>query len=238
MLRLLAVMLAVVCLISHPMSLTAQNSSSSTAAPLSVDGPAFVVIGSTVRTSNTQEPPASALQVALVRYDAAQAARPLFKIELRNKTNGPLVLDLGTNIGGKEYTEKITFSLTDQQGRMRRLVKKIPPIHGTAWPYIITIREGGTFELPAIDLADYFSYEPKIEPLILPAGRYSLTTEYTGHNPTNHPSPAPGQPPDQQYIPTFRNEAVRSNILEFTLTSPIGDPHASEAPVEIVPSSN
>lgn len=55
MLRLLAVPLAVVCLVTHSMRLPAQNSSVATDAPVSVAVPAFVVIGPAVRTTNAQE---------------------------------------------------------------------------------------------------------------------------------------------------------------------------------------
>ena len=55
MLRLLAVLFAVVCLVTHSMLLPAQNSSVVTDAPISVAVPAFVVIGPAVRTTNAQE---------------------------------------------------------------------------------------------------------------------------------------------------------------------------------------
>ena len=165
-----------------------------------------------------------ALQLEVARDGAAQSGRPLFKVELHNKTARPLILDLGTNVGGKEYAGEIKFSITDERGRMRHLVKRDPMfVAGTLGPYIVTIPEGGTFELPAIDLVDYWSYEPKIAALALPAGRYLLTAEYTGHNPNEEFIPAPAQPPAHQYTQNFWIGTVDSNVIVFTLTSPIGD---------------
>jgi hypothetical protein len=177
--------------------------------------------------SNAQEPPTGALQLELVRGDAAQAVRPLFKAELHNKTARPLILHLGWNVGGKNYAGEIKFSLTDSSGRTRHLVKRDPTyIAGAMGPYIVTIPENGTFEIPAIDLVDYWSHEPKVAILALPVGRYSLSAEYTGHNPNNDFTPAPGQPPAHQYRQNFWIGAIRSNVVAFTLTSPIGDQHA------------
>jgi hypothetical protein len=101
-------------------------------------------------------------------------------------------------------------------------VKRDPAyVAGSLGPYIVTIPEGGTFELPSIDLVDYWSYEPKIAVLALPAGRYSLTAEYTGHNPNDDLTPAPGQPPFHQYTQNFWIGGVHSSIMAFTLTLPI-----------------
>jgi hypothetical protein len=177
--------------------------------------------------SIAQEPPTGALQLELVSDDAAQPLRPLFKVELHNKTAGPLILHLGWNVGGKNYAGEIKFSLTDASGRTRHLVKRDPMyIAGAMGPYIVTIPVGGTFELPAINLVDYWSYEPKVAALALPVGRYSLTAEYTGHNPNDDFTPAPGQPPAHQYTQDFWIGAVHSNVVVFMLTSPIGDQHA------------
>ncbi|WP_353072812.1 hypothetical protein [Tunturiibacter gelidiferens] len=158
-----------------------------------------------------QNASSDALQLEVARDGAAQSGRPL-------------ILDLGTNVGGKEYAGEIKFSITDERGRMRHLVKRDPMfVAGTLGPYIVTIPEGGTFELPAIDLVDYWSYEPKIAALALPAGRYLLTAEYTGHNPNEEFIPAPAQPPAHQYTQNFWIGTVDSNVMVFTLTSPIGD---------------
>ena len=54
MLRLWAVTFAVVCLVTHPMPFSARNSLPKPA-PLSVEMPAFIVIGPAVRTTNAQE---------------------------------------------------------------------------------------------------------------------------------------------------------------------------------------
>ena len=59
-------------------------------------------------------------------------------------------------MGGKNYAGEIKFSLTDGSGRRRHLVKRNPAyVAGQTGHYIVTIPEGGTFELPSIDLADY-----------------------------------------------------------------------------------
>jgi hypothetical protein len=150
--------------------------------------------------SSAQKPPTDALQLDLVRDAAAQSGRPLFKVEFHNKTTGSLILDLGLNLAGKKYAGEITFLLTDERGRMRHLLKRDPmEVAGAMGPYIVTIPGGRTFELPAIDLVDYWSYEPKITVLALPAGRYSLTAEYRGRNPNDDFAPAPGRPAARQY---------------------------------------
>jgi hypothetical protein len=173
--------------------------------------------------SIAQETQTDALQLELVRDGVAQSVRPLFKVEMHNKTARPLILCLGWNVGGKNYAGEIKFSLTDVSGRTRHLVKRDPAyVAGSLGPYIVTIPEGGTFELPSIDLVDYWSYEPKIAILALPAGRYSLTAEYTDHNPNDDLTPAPGQPPFHQYTQNFWIGGVHSNVMAFTLTLPIG----------------
>lgn len=175
--------------------------------------------------SIAQQPPTGTLQIKLVREDM-QSVRPLFRVELHNETARPLILDLGMNVGGKDYAGEIKFSLTDASGRTRHLVKRDPGyVAGRMWPYIVTIPGGGTFALPAIDLIDYLSYEPKIAVLALPVGQYSLTAEYRGHNPNDDFIPAPGQPPFHQYTQEFWIGTVRSNAVAFTLTSSIGDQH-------------
>jgi len=173
--------------------------------------------------SIAQETPTGALQLELVRDGVAQSVRPLFKIEMHNKTALPLILCLGWNVGQKNYAGEIKFSLTDVNGRTRHLVKIDPAyVAGGMGPYIVTIPEGGTFELPSINLEDYWSYEPKIAVLALPAGRYSLTAEYTGQNPNDDFTPMPGQPPFHQYTQNFWIGAIHSDVMAFTLTSPIG----------------
>jgi hypothetical protein len=88
-------------------------------------------------------------------------------------------------VGGKNYAGEIKFSLTDVSGRTRHLVKRDPAyVAGSLGPYIVTIPEGGTFELPSIDLVDYWSYELKIAVLALPAGRYSLILQLKCAPPT------------------------------------------------------
>lgn len=173
--------------------------------------------------SIAQETPTGALQLELVPDGVAQSVRPLFKVEMHNKTASPLILYLGWNVGGKNYASEIKFSLTGVSGRTRHLVKgDLPFVAGAMGPYIVTIPEGGTFELPSIDLEDYLSYEPEIAVLALPAGRYSLTAEYTGHSPNDDFTPMPGQPPFHQYTQNFWIGAIHSNVMAFTLTSPIG----------------
>jgi hypothetical protein len=173
--------------------------------------------------STAQETQTDALELELVRDGVAQSIRPLFKVEMHNKTAHPLILFQGWNVGGKNYAGEIKFSLIDLSGRTRHLVKRDPVyVAGQMGPYIVAIPEGGTFELPSIDLADYWSNEPRIAVLALPAGRYSLTAEYTGHNPNDDVTPKQGQPPFHQYTQNFWIGAVHANVIAFTLTSPIG----------------
>jgi hypothetical protein len=178
--------------------------------------------------SLAQKTQTGALQLELVRDADAQSIRPLFKVEMHNKTPRPLILYLGWNVGGKNYAGEVKFSLTDESGRTRHLVKRDPMyVAGSIGLYIVTIPGGGAFELPSIDLEDYWSYEPKIADLELLPGCYSLSAEYTGHNPYDDFTPAPGQPAARQYPQNFWIGAVHSSVMTFTLTSRIGDtnPH-------------
>ncbi|RXH57711.1 hypothetical protein GRAN_1021 [Granulicella sibirica] len=138
---------------------------------------------------------------------------------MRNKTNHPLILYLGLNVGGKDYAGEIKFSLTDVNGRVHHLVKRDPAyIAGRMGAYSVTLPVGGTFELPAIDLEDYWSYEPKIAALELPAGRYSLSAEYTGHNPNDDFTIEKGKPPFHEI---FWIGTVHSGTLQFELALPM-----------------
>jgi hypothetical protein len=52
--------------------------------------------------SIVQKTPTDALQLELVRDSVAQSVRPLFKVEMHNKTARLLILCLGWNVGGKD----------------------------------------------------------------------------------------------------------------------------------------
>ncbi|CAN5424433.1 hypothetical protein BH10ACI4_BH10ACI4_05730 [soil metagenome] len=177
--------------------------------------------------SIAQEPPTATLQIELVRDGGVQSVRPLFKVEMHNKTAQPLTLCLGMNVGGKNYAGEIKFSLADVSGKTLHLVKRDPVyIAGSLGPYTVTIPEGGTFELASIDLEDYWSYEPKIAALSLPERSYSLTAEYTGRDCNNDFIPLKAKPIPNQYTQRFWTGAVHSNVVAFMLNSPIG--HADE----------
>lgn len=74
--------------------------------------------------------------------------------------------------------------------------------------------------LSSIDLVDYWSNEPNVAVLHLPAGRYSLTAIFHGLDPAKNFVPA-GQPPMHPFPYTFWTGDLYSNAIDVTFRSPV-----------------
>jgi hypothetical protein len=157
------------------------------------------------RTSSAQE--VGPLQLTLTQVQ--DTPRVHFRVELHNRSERPLILNLGWN-----QPFEIRLSLTDAHGKTLPLELKGPPFMASPWVlFVVTLPAGGTFTLP-VDLADYEQHASKVS---LAPGRYTLSAEYRGHRPSDGFVPAPGQrhmrdPPEAP----FWIGTAESNALPFT----------------------
>ncbi|PYU28532.1 MAG: hypothetical protein DMG32_02420 [Acidobacteria bacterium] len=93
------------------------------------------------------------LQVA-VSFGQDQPEKSTFLIELRNVANNDLTLNLGIMPGnGIQYPTALNLIVTDEQGRVRRLVIGGPPLAGRVFPWVLHLAGGSTFNIP-IDFVD------------------------------------------------------------------------------------
>jgi hypothetical protein len=93
------------------------------------------------------------LQVA-VSLGQDRPEKSTFLIELRNVANNNLTLNLGIMPGnGTQYPTALNLIVTDEQGRVRRLVVGGPPLAGRVFPWVLHLAGGATFNIP-IDFVD------------------------------------------------------------------------------------
>jgi hypothetical protein len=157
-----------------------------------------------------------------LRQEQARDGRPRFEVAFLNRTTSPLVLDTGVVVGdGRTYAGRVQFSLKDAHGRVRLLVKRDPQyVAGWMAPYIVEVPANGAFRISSIDLIDYWSHEPGISILHLPAGRYALTADFEGRDP-NKDFVSAGQPYFRRWPKTFWTGNLKSNTIEFAFRSPV-----------------
>jgi len=93
------------------------------------------------------------LQVAVsLGQDRPEKSR--FLIELRNVANNDLTLNLGIMPGdGIQYPTALNLIVTDEQGKVRRLVVDGPPLGGRVFPWVLHLASGAKFNI-AIDFVD------------------------------------------------------------------------------------
>lgn len=160
------------------------------------------------------------LQLELLQ-EQTRDLRPRLLVTFSNRTNSPLVLDIGIVLGNGAYAGCVQFLLRDSQNRMRRLIKRDPGIiAGWAAPYIVEISAGRAFHLRSIDLIDYWSLQPKVTVLHLPAGVYSLVATFQGRDPNKtFLPPAQGQQLIHRWPQTFWTGDITSNAINVRFNS-------------------
>lgn len=142
----------------------------------------------------------SGFQVA-VSFGQNRPEKSTFLIELRNVGNNDLTLNLGIMVGnGTHYPTALNLIVTDEQGRVRRLVVDAPPLGGRVYTWVLHLAVGSTFNIP-IDFVDSTFSIPIVGllencPLYpiykLSPGTYSVQAEFKGTRDTRALLDLPG----------------------------------------------
>ena len=168
-------------------------------------------------TSNAQEVP-SGLRLSLSRVEQ-KSSRPLFRVELENNGDRPLILNLGAMYGGQQYLNAIHLLLAEADGKILHLqLLEGGLIPGRIDPLIVPLPAGATFTF-RVDLTKYISLKEKVWKLELGPGQYKLSAEYVGA--TVSQSQADLDMKGIALMPYWTG-TVDSNVLPFTLTQPLG----------------
>lgn len=168
-----------------------------------------------------QETPNGSLQLTIVAVHST-STRPLFRVDLNNQGDHPIVLNLGFMManGKKQYPDAIRLSLKDSSGKTLPLELIGPAINaGRTDPLIVPLPEEATFALP-IDLRNYYSPKAHIWKLNLSPGRYTLNAEYKGEAVSQEQEPNFDM--NGIALMPYWTGTVHSNTLSFTLSKTMG----------------
>jgi hypothetical protein len=128
-------------------------------------------------------PALSGLQMTIYidQAETTQSKVPKFRVELRNYGETDLVLNLGAMLGNgrKQYPSAVDLSLTDAQGKSRRLDLVLPPVAGRLDPFILPLPAGATFSVPVV-LDKYIAAATEDVDYKLKPGTYFLEAQFTG----------------------------------------------------------
>jgi len=122
------------------------------------------------------------MTIYLDQAQGVQPKTPKFRVELRNAGKNDLILNLGIMLanGKQQYPNAVVLTLTDAQGRPRRLDLRGPAaIAGRADPFVLPVPVGATFSIP-VDLDKYWPATSKEFDYKLKPGTYSLEAQLTG----------------------------------------------------------
>jgi hypothetical protein len=122
------------------------------------------------------------LTIYLDQVEGVQSKAPKIRAELRNAGENDLILNLGIMFanGKRQYPNAVVLTLTDAQGKSRRLDLRGPSfIAGREDPLVLPLPVGSTFSIP-VDLDKYWSaasgeFDYKLKP-----GTYSLEAQLIG----------------------------------------------------------
>ena len=109
---------------------------------------------------------------------------PKFRVALRNAGRNDLVVNLGMTLanGKRQYPNAVTLTLTDAQGKSRRLDLREPAvIAGRVDPLLVPIPVGAAFSIP-VNLDGYWPATSKEFDYKLKPGTYSLEARITGRS--------------------------------------------------------
>jgi hypothetical protein len=173
-----------------------------------------------INLTGAQVAPSSPLQLAVVPVQST-SGQPLFRVEMHNQGDHPLILNMGFMLanGEKQCPDAIHLFLKDSSGKTLLLEpKELVVIAGRVDPLIVPLPEGAIFVLP-IDLQNYSSPKEKIWELNLSPGQYMLTAEYKGTTVSQQEANL-----DVKGIALmpYWTGVVQSNTLAFTLSKPMG----------------
>jgi hypothetical protein len=124
------------------------------------------------------------LQMSIYPDQASRADSklPKFRVELRNVGESDLILNLGIMLanGKKQYPNAIVLTLTDAQGKSRRLDLREPWfVAGRLDPLVLPLPTGAAFSI-LVDLDKYWAAASKEFDYKLKPGGYSIQAQLTG----------------------------------------------------------
>jgi hypothetical protein len=159
------------------------------------------------------------MTINLDRAVGVRSKTPDFRIELRNMGENDLVLNLGVMLanGKRQYPNAIILTLTDAQGKSRRLDLRDPSfISGRVDPLVVPLPVGAVFSIP-VNLDRYwavasaeFDYKPK-------PGSYALEAQFTGKGVSQQGANL--DLPGIALMPYWQG-TVTSNLLRFDIPNP------------------
>ena len=121
------------------------------------------------------------MTIYLDHAEGAPSKAPKFRVELRNAGQNDLVVNLGMMLanGKRQYPNAVALTLTDAQGKSRRLDLREPAmIAGRVDPFVVPIPVDATFSIP-VNLDAYWpaaskeGFDYKLKP-----GNYSLEAQF------------------------------------------------------------
>jgi hypothetical protein len=159
------------------------------------------------------------MTINLDRVVGVRSKTPDFRIEFRNVGESDLVLNLGVMLanGRRQYPSAVILTLTDTQGKSRRLDLRVPaPISGRVDPLVAPLPVSATFSIP-VNLDGYwavasaeFDYKPK-------PGSYALEAQFTGRGVSQQEANLDAK--GISLMPYWQGD-VTSNLLQFDLPNP------------------
>ena len=171
-------------------------------------------------TTQTWGEAVGGLQMAIYldQAEGVPSKAPKFRVEFRNVGQNDLVVNLGKMLanGKRQYPNAVVLTLTDAQGKSRRLDLREPfVIGGRVDPFVVPIPVGATFSLP-MDLDKYWAAASKEFDYKLKPGTYSLETQFTGRSVSQQEANL-----DVKGIALmpYWTETVTSNQLRFEVSS-------------------
>jgi hypothetical protein len=156
--------------------------------------------------------------IYLDQTEGAPSNTPKFRVELRNAGQNDLVVNLGMMLanGKRQYPNAVALTLTDAQGKSRRLDLREPAmIAGRVDPFVVPIPVGATFSIP-VNLDGYWPAASKEFDYKLKPGTYSLEAQFTGRSVSQQEANL-----DVKGIALmpYWTETVTSNQLRFEVSS-------------------
>jgi hypothetical protein len=148
----------------------------------------------------------------------APSQAPKFRLELRNAGQNDLVVNLGMMLanGKRQYSNAVALTLTDAQGKSRRLDLRAPAmIAGRVDPFVVPIPVDATYSIP-VNLDGYWPAASKEFHYKLKPGTYSLEAQFTGRSVSQQEANL-----DVKGIALmpYWTETVTSNQLRFEVSS-------------------
>jgi hypothetical protein len=122
------------------------------------------------------------MTIHLDQAEGVQSKAPKFRVELRNAGESDLILNLGMMLANckKQYPNAVVLTLTDAQGKSRRLDLREPAgVAGRVDPLVLPLPVGAAFSIP-VDLDYYWATTAKEFDYKLKPGNYSLEAQFTG----------------------------------------------------------